>query len=1412
MKNLPSLILTKRTYSGGYSKSGEMGNLYNPFKNLIDENGSISEFRTTNLDINFPVNIEIQPSFDGSVNLILNDDLTSPKLINSRFSVEENNTYTITDHKGNKDTNLYEDNNLTLDTKLYKSISKIAKLEFKGFSSAGKMKCGNYHFYFKLTDNDGNETDFISESGLVTCHIGNINDPYSIRMGMNNEDSKKCVNFRLYNLDTAYDFVKVYYTRTTSDDTQQDILTAHLIDNKFIINKTECDITITGYEDIEDISLNDINVSYEIVKSVKGQAQCQNMLFLANIDKINIPYEELLDLSLRFIPKLNQNSEIGNVTYDYKDYSQSNAYEYYNVNNIYNNLGYWPEEYYRLGIVYILNDYTLSPVFNVRGLYFEDGATTSEYTDIPTLLSGGRQYIAFNEDGYIENGKLFENAKGVIKLGKNNVITSDIIKPISIGFDIDDDTITELKKYTKGFFIVRQERIPTIYSQGMIIGKTKDDYGNIPVLKNDTNYFTESFLRYSGSKNILERNQITITANVENKASIIPEAEIRYELFNQLFTSTNYKLTLSGNQASNKYVSQVLPINNYNLDINSSVYNSTVYDSLLTLVKKELKLTTNGTDYFSSKAGEAEQAWETIDVSKSWKTVDPAITSPYAGINTVLKNSDTLVRGAFGTYVGLSNSSLDFGTIFNVRPSDFEESDSYKLLMFKLRMDSSEPYFAINDRLEWNDYNITKGLSIFGGDCYICNFTHRINYNFIDPDLPTNNNIIDINTWNKNYAVYQDTIVDSKALNRQLITYKQKTGTVSGDNTLYPVGKILEPNDPNYASAGSGLLDIFDKSDWKMYGCDKINRADVNAVPLGHWVTFKVMSNINLSMRDLDSSYPEEEAIHGYKRSFYPYGNKMDIKSKLSESSVINGASNVTLSKRPNFIIPDVPIIKDKFDNRILYSDIHVTDAFKNGYRVFQSGHYQDYTKIYGSITDLKEWYGNLFVTLEHGCMMIPVNERAVAAEGAGGMAYINTSNVLPQNPKIISNLFGSTWQESVVKTKTGIYGIDTVAKKIWMSDGQSFVVISDLKVQKFLNDNVDLLESNKLPILGLRNVKTHYNKTKGDIIFTFYNGTKEWSLCYNENLKKFITFYSWIPSYSININNVFFSLDKEDSKNIKNGASTTSVKLWKHGQSGLYDEQGIIKPTTWYDQTEPFEFEFVVAEIPTVQKIFNNLKLISNKAEPSSFEFEVVGEGYEWYDYKDIIVWISKNQNYLSTQLGTDVETDTLKRAYKYVLKNNQATLVGLNLNFPKLFNKEDSYIMPKLPFIPRVRAVNPTYVGDVEQNIGLNNYELNTVNTTLVNDELLNEDKVHTEQLGNDIKKYGRSRGNMMYLEDSWEVEIKPINFKYAYISNGILSFTTGKEMRIRDKYLKIKVKYSGNDLAIIQGIKTLFTISYA
>jgi hypothetical protein len=149
---------------------------------------------------------------------------------------------------------------------------------------------------------------------------------------------------------------------------------------------------------------------------------------------------------------------------------------------------------------------------------------------------------------------------------------------------------------------------------------------------------------------------------------------------------------------------------------------------------------------------------------------------------------------------------------------------------------------------------------------------------------------------------------------------------------------------------------------------------------------------------------------------------------------------------------------------------------------------------------------------------------------------YINTSNVLPENPKIISDTFGSQWKDSVIKTPMGVYGVDTIGKKIWRTNGESFECISDFKVQEFLNQNISLGERELEPIIGVRNVKTHYNRYKQDVMFTFYDNLygfeeKVWNLCFNELQQKWITFYSWVPSYSENIYNQYFSFDRNTSK-----------------------------------------------------------------------------------------------------------------------------------------------------------------------------------------------------------------------------------------------------------------------------------------
>ena len=157
----------------------------------------------------------------------------------------------------------------------------------------------------------------------------------------------------------------------------------------------------------------------------------------------------------------------------------------------------------------------------------------------------------------------------------------------------------------------------------------------------------------------------------------------------------------------------------------------------------------------------------------------------------------------------------------------------------------------------------------------------------------------------------------------------------------------------------------------------------------------------------------------------------------------------------------------------------------------------------------------------------MPVNEKALIQTTEGANIHMYGTGVLQKQVVLISDSIGSKWKDSIIKTPIGIYGVDADSHKIWRySDANKLEIISDFSMQRFLHDNIDIKESEKSIILGFRNIKSHYNSFKSDVMFTYYNKDKIWNICYNERLGKWITRYSWTPYMSENIDSSMFSFD----------------------------------------------------------------------------------------------------------------------------------------------------------------------------------------------------------------------------------------------------------------------------------------------
>lgn len=1551
---------------------------YNPLRNYrlssdtvingeLVEAGSIVDLDTNgfNFSLNNPLEIDAQSSYDGSVNLIFNDNRNIPRLVNSRFSVLQNNTYEVVDRIGNNDTNLYDSEQFDLDTSLYKRVNTIPTITFNSVLPSGNLKVGNYVIYIKYADADGNETDFVGESGIISCFIGGDRDPFSIDGGFRDQLANKSISLTVSDIDSSYDYIKVYYTRSTSDVDSNRVVTAHEINRKFPVRNNSCNVIITGSEETKDIPVSDINIQYSIIDKAKSQTVCQNMLFLGNSCKPDMMYKDLSDISLRLLPYLIESDSerfIGKTSYDYSDLSdQSYSHEYYNTLNIYNKVGYWNEEIYRFGVVYIMKDGSLSPVYNIRGKNgipkFEELQSAYLQSDLWKYENNEkvRNYIPIDESTFDVSGTSYlENAKGVLRINTD----SDSRKVYGIGIAIPTEVSEYLNTLVQGLFIVRQKRIPTILAQAYVM--PRDLKAEVPLINYGGSYIAERFLdndRKLNESYLPRLYTISDMARVNRsaKVAICPEYDVRQSYFNHLFTGTEYVVRKADIQPSMTTLSRdIYNDRHYYVDSYYGRREEQFSRAKIIGVGDNVPIAAVEDYNFRGRAGEAEEGFRFRYIESKNKE----------------KEATNLIRGAYSPYLGIIGDQVTIGSIINIYIPGYSEAQMSTY--FNTRYEDNSPYYSVSSRLSLANIDSLLSLQKAGddlytyivpcyrGDCYICNFTHRLNRNFQDPSAPTNDEVVDENTWKDNY----DT-----------------------------------ENTENNA---------------------KINRGDVNAIQLGSWITFKVCSSYNLSIRSLDPSYPTEEGLTGLKRGFYPLQELSPAgATKIPESSVINGGYSSTTSEKQAFTLPDVPYIKNRFDTRIMYSDISVGDAFKNGFRVFQMTHYRDYPRTYGGIMKMIELFGNILCIFEHGIALIPVNERAVAGEGSGGNVFINTSNVLPENPKMLSDTYGTQWPESVVQTPYFVYGVDTVGKKIWRTNGDQFEIISDFKIQEFLNENITLSEREMTPIIGVRNVKGHYNAFKQDVMFTFYDDLygfeeKVWNICYNEVMQKFITFYSWVPSYSANIDNIHFSFNRDTSKWISKLASSGSLStsadgivlsnvviddwetkddmkltklglvnrslpntqntgleieltyeivkdnfgmykhfkiitegekqnkvsylalkedfewtvpvvqlnlqctidylyssesapqdlddyvagwkdyvtynaglyqssiaitkqevldngvneglnlttdFWKHGQSGIIDIKDKIKPCYWYGKQHPFEYEFVVVDNPATHKIFENLQIVSNKAVPDSFHYEVVGESYEFHEDK-------KNMY---------IRQEATKDFYQY-----NGSDILYNRNFLDLRGKQRDILRNWKPTGQKVKSTMfPLYYARVDTFNEIEDYYkgktapnkdyVNLSGSEIVYNEKLDEFRVWTHAKAADIKdpRIGRLRGNMNYQGDVWNIQINPIIFVQrnepawntakltketidkvpisvgnSPIPNDLKGFditsetpvedympqdlrdlgygpedidtsdwwSGRKEARLRDKYIKIRVRYTGEELAIITALKTLYTISYA
>ena len=1573
-----------------YAENLELENNYKPLWNY-SVNGIRQNFTTglLNFDLDHPVNIEIQPSYDGSVNLILNDDKNEPRLINSGFSIYENRKVRLVKRNQKEATNLYLEEKFKNQIRLKKVVEKIPRFELLDVPSTGQLKGGNYTFYLKMADSDYNKSDIVAESGQVSIFKGNSTSINSIHGTLLNETTDKAIQLRIDNIDTSFSNFYILYSREFSDLNGVRQYETFELTKPFEINEdniiTKEDekcfkIQIDGTEAVTQISEEELNIEYIPISTVKTQSQQQNMLFLGNISSDNVNYDSLRIIAYKTKVSLLQKEEgIGWVD---ASYTGTGEKEYYTPKNIYNYLGYWPEEFYRFGVVYIREDDTLTPVFNVIGREFED--IEKDNTNFEGLDIDEETWNSAANNNYILGDK-FWNRNGVFKnpLPGNNKIQDYVnktIKPWYYKFELNTDGLKELG--IKGYFIVRQKRVPTILCQGMSISIDKTSHtpmlydpnfdpqqpsaefpricnGEMFLIGDNTSdgeieykkassqdkYFTESFLANfqdkflyddpfknktneanwhmylvsdgrspikfeKGDKKYTALGDHIVRTNKEHKqcsailsldACVIPELQSQLNgekrvLVPQDQLNFHASLTSEKDSTVTKWTAQqindslnsletwvkqvhiylwslnVIADTQFNNPFDGNVFGKKVPfmidgaitidpDKWMSAYDDESKLT--GTD-------NKEYLIPIISIDR-WYTVCDEIRNfiNYGKVEATPENPDS------GT--GSDNPETDTTTKPTTKSVDSEE---YEGILFLINETQGNYYRAKRDEIIFQlqlyniDQNNESGTGYLHGnvdyDGLPSYFTRAFQYDsLVEKPInakQTENKVIFINSGNAAKSITHPsnqeknlvfttqagdpTDVSKVAIFGEGDEYRDKVygaqfkwalrgiycpllgiddvGDDSNpfliDNTIYniytdgynPTNKtnkeqwftarsidnspycavsdryslknstlnvyrgdcftntvsirinrnFIDPEVPitnevlQYSSWAEHTFDGFNKTTKEDYA--KVNRADVNAVSLGMWVTFKCMSNYNLGIRSENRQHTDEMALLGNPRSFFPLaGISAECGQKIEESWLLNSGYNATVGRKTNLLNQKLPYQKTDYSNRVMFSNIAVKDSFSNGYRVFQGASYRDIDNQYGEITKLLPWGNNLFCVFEHGCAIIPVNEKALMQTTTEQTIHIYGYGVLPDQLSIISQDFGSIWADSIIRTPLGIYGVDSSAKKIWRyTDSKGFETISDMVVQRFLNDNLLVTESDKYTNVLIRNIKTHYNAYKGDVMFTFIKDNFTWNICYNERQGMWITKYSWMPVYSENINNQFYSFSLDQSKE-------GDAKLYLHGRTGIFDEidytdnnpTNQLKPTKWYDKQEPFEFEFVVTQDTGLHKIFDNLILVSNNVQPESIQFSLIGDSYLFN----------------KARLYHDSENNPIN-----IYKNTDDG-----------FNKENLRGTIANPYTP----IETPYLK----------------NTKIQYDPILDQYELVMEQQTKNMETFGRRLGNIHYKEDAWYLVFDPIVFDENINSQSVEKTNPKwKTVPLKDKWLKIRIKYRGDQLAIITALNTIYRLT--
>lgn len=275
---------------------------------------------------------------------------------------------------------------------------------------------------------------------------------------------------------------------------------------------------------------------------------------------------------------------------------------------------------------------------------------------------------------------------------------------------------------------------------------------------------------------------------------------------------------------------------------------------------------------------------------------------------------------------------------------------------------------------------------------------------------------------------------------------------------------------------------------------------------------FPVMSSINLAIRH------DDRFSTVYTKTARDYENireEGDILANLSALYLYNTVYSQENTIKRYYPLPEGETFKstEYFSTRIIVSEKKINGEVTDSWLQFLTNNFIDVDANYGNITNILSFNNNLLYWQPKGFGTVDVNPRSILQDNAGAALVVGSGDLLTRFD-YVSTLTGNSDRFGLVNAVKGVYWYDSINRTINRFSGESIERLSKLKgVQSYLNDN------------RFTTAIAGYDVSNDEVLFTF-EGTD--TLCFNEATDGFTSFYSFVPTRYININNKLITSDDD--------------------------------------------------------------------------------------------------------------------------------------------------------------------------------------------------------------------------------------------------------------------------------------------